>query len=403
MNPSTIRSREGVVRSEMGLTYDRPIDMEPHLYLLEDTRNPNFEMISRKIEGGKVAKKRMEFYSRRRDLLPNVATVTAASAVSDTSITVDRFDLIHRNCLLVNTRTRELYLNNENAAVAPDASVEVRSYSNAVPGTASLVYATQVGDIIQIAPESHAEGDDFAEAFGSEDTQFEAHIMQSSRRAAQITDIAENEAEYDPIGRRAQDNKLAMIEFMKGINLLMYISIDTREVVSANGARRHAMAGLRQLITTNRQSLLGVNGGFSPQLFGEILRRTKYQGAASQTKLAMVGQNGIAAVSAWPVNYIRTSPLETKWGADIKTVITPHGNIDLAYDPVLTQENGLADIMCILDLAYVRQVYLQNMGLQIIKKVSNLSTSFMVVDGIKGTFGLDMQFEELHAWIEDIS
>lgn len=402
MDPANITAIEGLFRSEMGLANDRPIDMEPQLDLLEPTRNPNFEKISRKI-AKKIAKSRMKFQWRRRDLLPMTCKITAAQAAASSTITVDRYDLIHRDTLLFNTRTRELMLMNVDAAVAPDATVEIRSYSHPTPGTAELRYATQVGDIIIIGPETHAEGEEVPEAFRSEDTEDYDYIMQNDRRASEITDIAENEAEYDPVGQRAQDNKIAMIEFMKAMNILFYVSQTTREVLSASGPRRHAMGGLRQKITSNRQSLVGVQGGLSPQVLGEILRKTKYQGVASQDKIAMIGQYGLSAVSAWPVSYVRTSPRDTAWGYNITQVITPHGNLDLAYDPMLTEDYGLADVMVIIDPAHVRQVYLQNMGLTVIKKVSNLSTTHKIVDAITGTFGLQVKFEELHAWIEDIS
>lgn len=402
MDPANITSIEGLFRSEMGLANDRPIDMEPQLDLLEPTRNPNFEKISRKI-AKKIAKTNMKFQWRRRDLLPMTCKVTTASAAGSATITVDRFDLIHRDVLLFNTRTRELMLMNVDAAVAPDESVEVRSYSHVTPGTATIRYATQVGDTIIIGPESHAEGEDVPEAFRSEDTEDYDYIMQNDRRGADITDIAENTAEYDPIGQRAHDNKLAMIEFMKAMNVLFYVSQTTREILSAVGPRRHAMGGLRQKITSNRQSLAAVQGGLTPQVLGEILRKTKYQGMASEDKIAMIGQYGLAAVSAWPVNYVRTSPRDTAWGYNITQVITPHGNLDLAYDPMLTEDYGLADVMCIIDPAHVRQVYLQNLGLTVIKKVGNLSTAHRVVDAITGTFGLQLKFEELHAWIEDIT
>ena len=402
MDPVNIKLTEGLFRAEHGLANDRPIDMEPRLHLLEDTRNANFEMISRKI-GKKVPKKRMKFEWRRRDLAPIYATVTVVDAAAESHIEVDRYDLIHRDALLLNTRTNELMLCNEDAGVAPNATVDIRSYSHATPGTAALRYATAVGDKIIILPEAHAEGEDLPEAWKTTSVEDFDYIMQTDRRAADISDIADAEDAYDPRGIRALDNKLALIEYMRAINLLFYLSQTTREVVSASGARRHAMGGLRQKITTNRQSLAGVQGGLTPQVLGEILRRTKYQGAASATKIAMAGQYAISAMSAWPVGSIQVSPREKQWGFDIKTVITPHGNLDISYDPMLTEENGLADILAIIDPMHVRQVYLQGMGIKLLKKISNLSTSHRIVDGITGTFGFQMNFEELHAWVEDIS
>jgi hypothetical protein len=392
----------GVFRAEMGLASDRPIDMEPMLHLLEPGRNANFEKILRKISN-KVAKSRMKFEWRRRDLTPNTCKVTAVNAVGDTAITVDHFEYIHRDVLLFNTRTNELYICNEDAGVAPNTTVEVRSYSHGTPGTAAITTATAVGDIIVILPEAHAEGENFPEVWRTEDVADYDYIMEIARRGAQITNIAENEAEYDTRGQRNLDNKLAMIELMRDINLLFYLSQTTREVLSAAGPRRHAMGGMRQKIVTNRLSMAGVQGGFTSQFVGEILRKTKYQGVASQTKIAMAGQAAIAAMSAWPVGSVQTSPRDKEWGFDVKTIITPHGNLDVSYDPALTADNGLGDVLLIFDPAHVRQVYLQNTGMRVIKKVSDLSTSFVVVDGVTGTFGLQTLFEELHAWIEDIS
>lgn len=391
----------GVFRAEMGLANDRPIDMEPVLHLLEPGRNANFEMILRKI-GDKVSKTRMKFQWRRRDLTPNTVKITAVDAAGASAITVDNFGYIHRDQLLYNTRTNELYICNEDAGVAPNATVDVRSYSHATPATAAIVSATAVGDVIVILPEAHAEGEDFPEAWATEDVEDYDYIMQIDRRSAEITDIAENEAEYDTRGKRDLDNKLAMIELMRDINLLFYLSQTTRDTLSAGGARRHALGGMRQKITTNRLSLTGVNGALTTAFVGEILRKTKYQGVASQTKLALAGQAAIAAMSAWPVGSIQVSPREKAWGYDIKEIITPHGNLDVSYDPALTADNGLGDVMLIIDPAHVRQAYLQNMGLKILKKISNLSTTHKIVDGVTGTFGLQTLFEELHAWIEDI-
>jgi len=393
---------EGLFRAEMGLANDRPIDMEASLNLLEDSRNANFEKIMRRI-GDKVAKTRMKFQWRRRDLTPITCKVTVVDAAGQAHIEVDDYRLIHTDALLYNTRTNELMVCAETAGVAPDATVNIYSYSHATPGTAELRYATAVGDVIVILPESHAEGEEIPAAWRTEDTEDFDYIMQVDRRAADITDIAMNEAEYDPRGQRALDNKLALIEYMKGMNLLFYLSRTTREVLSASGPRRHAMGGLRQKITTNRQDLTGVQGGLTPQVIGEILRRTKYQGASSETKIAMAGQYAVASMSAWPVGSVQVSPREKEWGYDIRTIITPHGNLDISYDPMLTDEYGLADILAIIDPAHVRQVYLQNMGLTLLKKVSNLSTTHRIVDAITGTFGFQMKFEELSAWIEGIS
>ena len=393
---------DGFFRAEAGLANDRPLDMEDRLVEIEPSRNANFEKILRRI-GGRVPKTRMNFNFRKRNLTPNFCKITAVSNAAATTITVDRFDRIHRDALLLNTRTNELYLNNEDAGVAPDDTVNVRSYSHTTPGTNAIRYATAVDDTVVIMNESHAEGEDFPEAWTTESEEITDFIMQMTRRGADLSDIAMAEATYDPRKLRALHNKIAMIEMFRGINLLMYLSQATRETLSAGGARRHAMGGLREKITSNRMSLAGVGSGLTTQVLGEILRLTMYQGAAGQ-KFAMAGQFAINAASAWPEGSVRVSPLAKEWGYDIKEVITPHGTLNLVYDPVLTDEYGLADKMAIVDGSQARQVFLQTLGrLQVVKKVSSLSTAFRVVDGVKTTAGLQLKNEELSSWVEGIS
>jgi len=253
-----------------------------------------------------------------------------------------------------------------------------------------------------ILPESHAEGEEIKEAYRTESTEDFDYIMQVDRRSADLTDISMAESEWNPVKQRALDNKMATIEYMRGMNLLFYLSQTTREVLSASGPRRHALGGLRQKIVSNKMSLAGVGPGLTTQAIGEILRKTMYQGAAGN-KFAMAGQYALAAMSGWPVGSTMTSPREKEWGYNIRTIITPHGNLDVTYDPTLTAENGLADILAIVDEAQVRQVYLQGMGLKLIKRVSSLSHTHRIVDAVTGTFGLQTNLEELHAWIEDIS
>ena len=393
----------GVFRAELGLANDRPIDMEPALYMLDKGRNPNFERLTRKL-GPKVSKKRMKFQWRRRDPMPLTCKVTVVDAVGQAHIEVDNFQYIHRDVLLYNTRTGELYLCNEDAGVAPDATVNVRSYSHTTPGTATIRYATAVGDIINILGESHAEGEDAPEHFKTEGTEDFDYNMQRATRGAQISDIAENEDEYSPIKAREMDNLMAMIRYHKELNMLFYLSQTTREVSSASGPRRHALGGLKQKIVTNKMSFSGTGPGLTPQAVGEILRKTTNQGVASDNKVALAGQYAHNAISGWPVGSIRVSPRETEWGFNVKRVITPHGDLDIMYDHQLTAETGLGGVMAIIDPGYIRQTQLQNMGVQLIQKVSNLSSAFTIVDLIKGTHGLQCgQLEELHAWLEDIS
>jgi hypothetical protein len=394
---------DGVFRAEAGLAKDRPIDMEAKLHMLDRGRNPNFEKLTRKF-GAKVAKSRSKFEWRRRDPMPLTCKITAVDAAGTSNIEVDNFQFIHRDDLLFNTRTGELMVCNEDAGQAPTADVEIRSYTHTTPGTAELRYATAIGDVINILGESHAEGEDAPEAFKTEGTADFDYIMQKDRRAAHISDIAEAEAEYSPTKARAMDNLFAMISYHKQINMLYYLSQTTREVLSASGPRRHALGGLKQKIVSNKMSFAGVGPGLTPQAISEVLRKTTYHDMASETKVSLAGQYAHAAMSAWPVGSVRVSPRAEEWGYNIKRIITGHGELDVAYDPQLTDETGLGGVMVILDPAHVRQTFLNGMGIKLIKKVSNLSTIHSIVDVITGTVGLQCgTLEEMHAWLEDIT
>ena len=390
---------EGFFRAESGNASDRPLDMEPRLVELDGKRDPDLEMALRKI-GDRVAKKRMKFEWRNLKKLPTTCKVTVVDAAGQSHIEVDDFAYIHRDALLFNNRTNELYLCNEDAAVAPNATVEILSYTNSA-GT--LFYATAVGDVINIIHESHAEGEEFPEAFRMQSTDDFDYIMEIARRGADISNIAVNEDMYDTRGQRAIDNKNSMIDMMEAINRLFYVSQTTREVISASGPRRHALGGLRQKIVTNRQSLAGVPAGLTPQTIGEILRETKKHTSSGRNKLALAGQYSIQAMSAWPVGSVQVSPREKEWGYDVKRIITPHGNLDVQFDKALTADYGMADVMVIIDPKNIRQVYLQNSGMRVLKKLSSLSTAFKIVDGITTTVGLQTKNEANFAWIEDIN
>ena len=216
---------EGIFRAELGNQSDRPLAMEPRLVELDGDRNPDVEMFLRRFGGGgsgREARTRMKSEWRNFKRPDTTVKVTVVDAVGQAHIEVDNFAYIHRDQLLKNTRTGELYLANFNAAVAPDATVDILSYTGLAAGTGSTVRtATAVGDIIQILPEAHAEGEDFPEAWAGTSTDDFTYIMQIARRSAEISDVADAEEDYDPTKKRDRDNKYAMIEVMEGISRLM--------------------------------------------------------------------------------------------------------------------------------------------------------------------------------------
>jgi len=194
---------------------------------------------------------------------------------------------------------------------------------------------------------------------------------------------------------------------MEGISRLMWNSISVREITTAaSGTRRHSMAGLLSRIQTNVKAM-GAGQAVTTDLLGEMLRLATKHTSSSKSKLFVAGQFMVRQMNAWPKSWtIAYNPDQAgnlKVGYNVVTAITPYGELNAVKDASLTEEYGMADIAAIIDVAHVKSVYLQGLGMRIIEKIANLSTSFQIVDGITTTYGLEAKNEENSAVLTGIN
>ena len=380
----------GSLRSDQLLAAKVKVMMREKIDMLDSERFI-FEYLSRQFRGMvNSTNTKYEFIEQR--LTPLVATVTAVNAAAATVLTLDHPEYIHTDQLLYNTRTGEWYIADADGVSGANLSV----LNQQTGADTAPVTATAVGDIIQIGPESHAEGDALPGAFAVQPTNLFTYIFQHDRTRGN-TDIQKATGEYGE-KQLLIDRKLFWVEEMRALNMQLYIAEQTREIVSIAPRRRHSMQGLRNWISTNYVDFNAVVGNLTLASVGELMRRTMSHGASSATKVGIAGQNAVSAISAMPVNAIRTTVSETAWGKNLKTLVTPYGNLSFGYDQMLSAEYGMADIFAILDPAYIERLQISGLETHLLLNVQDSVDIHNQTDVITGTDGLRVGLEELHAW-----
>ena len=380
----------GSLRSDQLLAAKVKVMMRDKIDMLDSERFI-FEYLSRQFRGMvNSTNTKYEFIEQR--LTPLVATITAINAGAATVLTLDHPEYIHTDQLLYNTRTGEWYIADADGVSGANLSV----LNQQTGADTAPVTATAVGDIIQIGPESHAEGDALPGAFAVQPTNLFTYIFQHDRTRGN-TDIQKATGEYGE-KQLLIDRKLFWVEEMRALNMQLYIAEQTREIVSIAPRRRHSMQGLRNWISTNYVDFNAVVGNLTLASVGELMRRTMSHGASSATKVGIAGQNSISAISAMPVNAIRTTVSETAWGKNLKTLVTPYGNLSFGYDQMLSAEYGMADIFAILDPAYIERLQISGLETHLLLNVQDSVDIHNQTDVITGTDGLRVGLEELHAW-----
>lgn len=381
----------GKLRTDGVLAAKVPVDMRSKIDVL-DAQRAFFEYITRQFSGIETrGSMKHEFIEQRS--YPFTMTCTAASSPG-TTVAVDHPEYARRDQLIYNTRTGEFYLMNEDVGGTGTAgSITV---VNQVNGTGNFVKATAAGDILLILTEAHAEGEAIPPAFSVQPTHLFTYLYQHDR-VRENTDIQRNSDEYGE-NQLLIDRKLFWIEVMRQLSMMLYVGVQTREVSSASGARRHSMQGLKNWIVTNKIDFSSVAGVLTLASVGELLRRTKNHSASSDTKVGICGQNSWAAISAMDAAAIRTTVNATEWGKVLKSLITPYGNLAIGYDNQLSAENGMADIFVILDPAYIKRLQLKGEPTRLLLNVQASNDIHNQTDVITGTDGLRVSLEELHAW-----
>jgi hypothetical protein len=383
----------GAARTDTINSSGQPLDMEAQTALL-DPNSYVFLALVRAI-GADIAVDRMKHEYRERRLIPNFSYVSAAAAIGATSISINDYTRIHNDHLLYFPKTGDLVLV-QDASI--DETVDVVLMPN---GSGGITKALSVNDKVVILSEAHAEGEAIPTAFTNDSVDVYDYLMQTDR-VVQATDIEEAEAHYDPSEKLDADRRLAFIEYQRDRNVLFYVGQRAREIVTASGRRRYCMGGVFEKFSENIFDLSQAGAGFTRETLSNILGATKYHGAASETKVALFGTNGWRAISSWPIDALRVSPNEKSWGVAVNRIITGFGNLDVAYDPVLAADKGLADRAIVFDGAHVKSMFLKTKPVRMLLNIGNTNDIHNMTDAITGTFGLQAKFPELHAQIQGI-
>lgn len=378
------------------------ISMEPMAKEL-DANSFIFEHLLRTIGKGVKSVGRM-LHQWREDRLMGVSTVTTAAASANaTSIQVASAALGRRDMLVHCPATNETFAMDEDVGgTAVAGSIKVRRKTTAT-GT-GIVTAIPAGSVLLFLNESHAEGEEIPPAFATTEDDFSTYIQQMDE-TLKMTDIAKNEEAYGQ-DVLAKLRRKKYTEFMKRFSLTLYTSQAFRETLSASGARRHGMSGLIEYLHPRAIDASGIPGGFTMRTLGTWIRPTKAHSASSASKVGIVGQNAILHISSFPENSVRTVPGEQSvWGVSVKKLHTPFGELDIAYDLILSQEYGLADRMFILDPDpdCIGMIQLNGLPLTIRTNVQDSRDIHNIEDVVSGTRGLVLKLPELHQEIIGIN
>jgi len=369
-----------------------PVDMDNEI-LFEETGSYRFEYITRKLremeihENTKVEWMEMALY-------PCVLVCTAAGTT--VTIPVDHPEYAHRDQLLFNTRTKEMYLMNEDIGGTGTAgSVTIINHS----GSGNLDTATVAGDVILVLPEAHSESEAIPPAFSAKPDFFYTYIMQSDE-TLKVSDLAQNTKEYG-LKQYLIDRKQQWIYRKRGINLSLLVNRQMRDATSGAG-RRHTSQGLENAIETNKIDCQFVQGALNLVMLGNLMQSSTRKGASSDTKIGIAGANAMQSLAALPMSQILTSVSETSWGKKLTSVRTPFGSLSFDHDKSLTDEFGLADIFIILDPK--SPVRLQHSGLpeRMVMNVNGTTDFHNMTDLFTGTWGLKLGLEMLNAWVYGI-
>lgn len=378
----------GKTRTDLLLANKVPINMDNHIAELE-TSKYLFEYLVRQIrESQEEDNMKVEFMEDR----PYPITMICSAAESGTTISVDFPARAHKDELIYNTRTKEIYLMNEDVGGGSAAGkITVVNHS----GSGNITNATAAGDVLIRLMEAHAEGEAIPPAFSVTPATYFTYLMQSDQVNTN-TDIQKRSREYGKT-QIMLNRKKTWIDYKRRKDLIFYLGEHMREVTSASGPRRHTCRGLENWIQTNKIDFTTVGGGLTPASLGELMRRTMNHTSSSSTKIAILGQNAWAHVSNLPENAIRTTVTETSWGKRLNTLVTPHGTQSIGYDPQLIATNGLADRFYLLDPGFINHMHLRDEPERLLVSIGDNTDIHNDTDAVTGTFGLKLGLEELHA------
>lgn len=344
---------------------------------------------------------RMEHQWRERRLIACTTTTTALASSGATSIKVANAALGRKDLLVSCPATGEVFKMNEDVG-GTTTSGEIKVVNKS--GTGGISTTIPDGSTLLFLIEAHAEGKDIPAAWASTEDNYSTYLQQFDETIS-ITDIANNEDTYGPSELSLQRSQ-KYTEFMRRFCLTLYHGNKFSESTTGAGARRNGMSGLIEYLSGNAIDISGVPGGFTMKTLAAIVRPCKSHGASSESKLMIAGQNAITAINAFPDNAVRTTPgKDHEWGVTVRSLHTSFGDINVVYDPLLSQEYGMADVAFVIDPNpnYIYMAQLNGLPMQVRTNIQNSEDIHNIKDVITGTRGLIVKLPELHQMIVGIN
>jgi len=376
-----------------------PIDMESRTRFYKP-RNYTTRTLVKQF-GPMIAAKDMVHKYRERRPMANWTTIAVADAAGQTTIEVDDYSIFHNDVVCWVIRDGEILMQLLVQDTSIDATVTIVNFTGTT-GSGGLPVATEVGDIVVVGSEAHAEGEAVPDAYSNISVDQEDYLMQIDRAVKQ-TDIEGAITHYDDREKKlVQDTMMAWVEENKKINMAMYLGSKTRETTTAS-ARRYQFRGLIDRITENVDDYNGVGAGFTVQAMQENMRKVTDDTPADGIPVFVSGVNINTAISSWPDGSIRVDPSSEKWGIQVRIIQTQYGPVANVYDNTLTGRHGLADRGFLLNSAHMRQLYLPDLPLRAYHNITNTRDIHNRENAISGTYGLQMALNEAFAAIKGVN
>lgn len=394
INYGTIIS--GASRSDSINTAGLPIDMQAAVIDAEPSDRMLTTLASK---WGSMAVDQREHKYRIRRPIPNYSTISVATSAASATINVADWTRIKNDQVLTivdktSGAIKEMLL------VQATPTTAAVSVVRAGTGTGTTQTAMVVGDIVNIGPEAHAEGEAVPTAYSNQSVSYSDYVMQIDR-AIKMTDINANISHYDQLEKSlAKDRKTAWLEVMRDINILMYLATGSKETTSAS-VERYILGGAESKITENILDLTQVSGGFTREALSKLLSKAN-KISSSGTKVALFGTSAWDSISSWPVASLMTSPNEKSWGVRVNRILTGYGDLDVGYDSVLDASHGLSDRGYIFDSGHCKKLFLRGLPMRLIANIQETRDVHNIEDCITGTVGFQLTIDELHAKVAGV-
>ena len=377
-----------------------PIDMEA----LTKTIVARDYTVQRLVKGFGASIEAKDFLHKHRERrpIPTWTTVTTAAAAGASTISVADPTYIKDDCVLwvVRNGVKIMQVLVQDTSIA--TAVEVVNFTGST-GSGTTSAAVEVGDVVVIGTEAHAEGEEPPEAYTNISTNVADYCMEVIRTVKK-TNREGAVAHYDNSEKSlVADMTMAWFEEKKKQSLAMWLGAETYEIVSAGGPTRYQCKGLIDRLTENQADYSGIGDGYTQQAFQEDLRKAVDSSPTGSEKFLVAGVAINNAISAWPQDAIRTDPRSKDWGVEINLIRTQYGEVPVAYEPLLSAKHGMSSLGAVLEKKNTRMMHVQGLPMKAFVGIQNRRDITNMENAIAGTWGMATDFAETMFLIKGVS